>query len=378
MKRYCSDVFDNLSSDASKAFSGYTVRQPLDELSRRRIYESVMADIERQSYRAAPRAGLKLSKVSVVAAACVVAATVGAVGVGASRMYKGLADYRTSYTEVQKAAVEKATFAINKQMSGSGVTITATEAMCDGNKFFVLLRTEIDPSQIKVSDDATFGSAMELHMTGDPTDTQGYSAVYHEVLEREGNVCTQLAVFDMGDVTDGQQLGLSARGLYVTSADGKDSAAVISDEAGILGGIQFAVTKNSFAKAFSAENGVKHLGQNAQVSEGYIAPWFAQFTVGVESDDISLLKAGFAKDKAPSFKVVMKDGTTHEGIGVDNGASAGGAKSEGYHGYYDFRCAFKEYVEVSEIDHVEVNGTSLSLQDVTLTQALVLTKPPVA
>ena len=68
MKRYCSDVFDNLSSDASRAFSGYTVKQPLDALSKRRIYESVMADIERQSYRTAPRPGLKLSKVSVVAA----------------------------------------------------------------------------------------------------------------------------------------------------------------------------------------------------------------------------------------------------------------------------------------------------------------------
>lgn len=372
MKRYFSDVFDNLSNDTSKVFSRYTVQEPVDEIARHRIYENVMSSIEARESRGRMSAyhGVKFGKVSVVAAACVMAVAVGAAGVGASKMYKGFTDYNTSYTEEQKAAIEKASFAINEQMTGGGVTVTATEAMCDGSKFFVLFNNEFDKANAQFPRENLF---YELHMTGDPDDTQGYSAIYHQVLEQTDTTSTELVVFDMGDVTDGQQLAISVGGV-IPDSDGPDIK---------VGGIQFAVQKASFAKAFELAEGVKYKGYDVATYAGYVSPWYSQFMLQASTKDAALIEKAF-EDETPDFKVIMKDGTVHQGIGARVGISAGGpAEGEGvaasadgseedFHAYWDFHCSFKEYVETSEIDHVEINGTKLTLQDVTLEKAATL------
>lgn len=378
MKKYITDVFNDLSSGTEKVFCRYTIRENMDELSRERIYQNVMSSINARQNANSPtvRHTPMLRKVSAAAAACLIVASVGAVGVGASKLYKGFADYNPSYTEAQKQEIEKASFVIGKQMKGGGAIVTATEAMCDGNKFFVLFNKEVDKANAKFSEDNIF---YELHMTGDPDDTQGYSAIYHQVLEKNGNTSTELVVFDMGDVTDGQQLAISVAGAIPNS-----------DEPDIkIGGIQFAVKKTSFAKAFDLAEGVKFKGYDVAAYSGYVSPWYSQFMLQASTKDAAIIKKAF-EEETPDFKVVMKDGTVHQGIGVYVGTSAGGPASredvaesagsseEDFHAFWDFHCAFGDYVETSEIDHVEINGTKLSLNDVKLEQAAVLVKPPVA
>lgn len=377
MKKYITDIFNELSESAEKSFCGYTVREHMDELARERVYQNVMSRINDSENRHSEMSRRpKMKKIAVAAAACMLVASMGAVGVGASKLYKSFADYNPSYTDTQKQEIEKASFAINKTMQGGGATVTATEAMCDGNKFFVLFNKEIDKTSAKFSEDNV---SYELHMTGNPDDTQGYSAIYHQVLEKNDTTSTELVVFDMGDVTDGQQLAISVSG-SIPDSDEPDVQ---------VGGIQFAVKKASFAKAFDLAEGVKYKGYAVAANEGYVSPWYSQFMLQASTKDAAIIEKAFEED-TPDFKVVMKDGTVHQGIGAYVGASAGGPASgeeatessdssnEDFHAFWDFHCAFKEYVETSEIDHVEINGTKLSLRDVKLEQAAVLAKPPVA
>lgn len=363
LKRYISDIFSNLSDDAERTFCRYTVRENMDELARERVYQNVMKNIQtRVKTRHVPASRPNYKKIAVAAAACMVIASTGVVGVGAAKLYKGFADYNPSYTEEQKAAVDKAGFAINMSISGGGATVTATEAMCDGNKFFVLFNREVDKSAARFTEE---NISYELHMTGDPDDTQGYSAIYHQVLEKNGNTSTELAVFDMGGVTDGQQLAISVSGSIPDS-----------EEPDIrIGGIRFAVKKSSFAKTFELAEGVKYKGYDAVAEAGYISPWYAQFTLYVSSKDAEIIKKAF-EDGTPDFRVVMKDGTVHQGTGACVGTSASGpADGEGacsfadsgeekYNAFWNFHCAFRNYVETAAIDHVEINGTKLPLKDV--------------
>lgn len=376
MKKYITDVFNDLSESTEKSFCGYTIRENMDELARERVYQNVMNSINAHENRYSEIAHRpKMKKIAVAAAACMIVASMGAVGVGASKLYKGFADYNPSYTEAQKQEIERASFAINKQMTGGGVTVTATEAMCDGNKFFVLFNKEIDNAAAKIPEDNV---SYELHMTGDPNDTQGYSAIYHQVLEKSGDTSTELVVFDMGDVTDGQQLAISVSG-FIPDSDEPDIR---------IGGIQFTVKKASFAKAFELAEGVKYKGYDTSADAGYVSPWYAQFMLHASSKDAAIIEKAF-EEEIPDFKVVMKDGTVHQGIGAVIGTSAGGPASgedvaesvgssdEDFHAFWDFHCAFREYVETSEIDHVEISGTKLSLENVKLEQAAVLAKTPV-
>lgn len=364
MKKYITDVFNDLSDSTEKTFCSYTIRENMDELARERVYQNVMSSINARENRYAEIAYRpKMKKIAVAAAACMIVASMGAVGVGASKLYKGFADYNPSYTEAQKQEIEKASYVVGKTMSGEGVSITATEAMYDGEKLFLMIDTVIDPDKISVESDKLFGSSMELHMTGDPSDTQGFSAQYHKVLERNGNTCTQLVVFDAGDLSEGSQAALSARGLSVKGEADSEVVWAVDPDTKIGNGFTFEYKKGNFAQTFAAQSGVKHLGLNAKVDNGYIAPWYAQFDVRVESDDSKILDAIADEKNCPTFKVVMKDGTSISGVGGWNGGSGGGTDDGGYAACFNFRCSFKEYVEVSEVDHVEVNGCKVALNN---------------
>ena len=369
LKKYISDVFNDLSDSAGKTFCGYTISESMDELARERVYRSVMDRIEaRQAKHSLTIGSVPFKKVAVAAAACVAAASMGVVGVGAAKLYKGFADYNPSYTEEQKAAIEKVSRVVGKSISGEGIIFTATEAMYDGEKLFLMLETTIDPEKISVSKDRIFGCNVALHLTGDPNDTQGFPAQYHKVLGREGNTCTELVVFDAVDLKDGSKAALSAWGLGVfdnTLDEASDKSEIrwaVDSDTRIGSGFIFDYKKGHFAKKFSSENGVKHLGEDARVLAGYIAPWYAQFDLGIESDDESILQSIADDRNTPKFEVVMKDGTVHNGVGVSCGGSAGGTDQGNYFAGFNFRCSFKEYVEPSEIDHIEINGCKVYLK----------------
>lgn len=363
MKKYITDVFDGLSESAQEAFCGYTVRQNVDRISRERIYRKVMADIHaRQNAGAGSvRRTPMLRKLSAAAASCLVVASVGAIGVGASRLYKGLADYHPGYTDAQKQEIEKASFVIDRTVSESGVSITATEGMYDGQKLFVLYKFVADPDKISVAGGSGMGSELFVHLSGDASDTQGISANYRTTLEMSGNTCTQLAVYDVGALPDGAQIAVSARGMCVRYDDG-DPVWIVDRDTVIGGGMKFGVTKGSFGRDFSAESGVTHLGLSAKVSNGYINPWYAQFDLRVDSDDPNLCDSITDGKNCPAFKVVMKDGSSVSGVGGWDGGCAGGAESGGYCAIFNFRCSFREYVEPSQIDHLEINGCKVALK----------------
>lgn len=372
MKRRISDVFDNLSTETSKIFSQYSAKENLDDVTRRRIYTQVMREINakdsaKTTVQNSTRYKKKFNKVAIIAAACIAAMTLGGVTAGATKLYKSFTDYNPTYTEEQKAVVEKATFEINKQMGSDGVIVTVTEGLCDGNKLFLLANIEVDASKLTIPEGYTFYvPMMHLHMSGDPTDTNGFACIYQKVLETNGNVCTALYVYDMGDITDGQQLGLSGRGLIAISADGKESTELISHDTTVWG-LKFNATKGSFAKAFKTDSTVDFRGYKASVIDGYISPWYAQFNLHVETKDDSILD-NYDKGDNPEFKVVMKDGTVYDGVvGIELGGSASGNDELNYSADWDFHCSFKDYVDTANIDHVEINGVKVELKSVETT-----------
>ena len=362
MKKYITDVFNELSDNAGKTFCGYTIRENMDELARERVYRNVMSRInERNDSRQTARHTPMLRKIPAAVAACLIIASVGTAGVGASRMYRGFADYHSSYTEAQKQEIEKVSFAIGKTIGGEGFSITATEGMYDGQKLFVLFDFVTDPDKISVVDGSEFGSALYVHLSGDASDTQGISANYRATLGMNGNKCTQLAVYDVGELTEGKEIAVSATGLCVRH-EGGDAVWIVDSDTVIGGGIRFGVTKGHFGSVFSAESGVTHLGLNAKVNNGYITPWYAQFDLRVDSDDPGIADAIADEKNCPTCRVVMKDGTSYSGIGGWDGGSGGGAEKEGYCAIFNVRCSFKDYVETSEIDHIEINGFKVMLR----------------
>ena len=338
MKKYITDVFNDLSESAEKSFCGYTVRENMDELARERVYQNVMSSINANENRCSELSHRpRMKKIAIAAAACMIIASMGAVGVGASRLYKGFAEYNPSYTEAQKQEIEKASYSVGQTTSGEGVSITATEAMYDGEKLFLMIDTVIDPDKISVADGAVFGS-------------------------RKGNTCTQLVVFDAVDLAKGAKAALSARGLSVLREEG-DSVIAVDMDAKIGNGFVFEYKKGDFASSFSSDSGIRHLGRDAKVMGGYIAPWYAQFDLMINSEDEKLVQSIFDSKNYPEFKVIMRDGTVHEGIAIDQSGSGSGNDDASFSAIFNFRCSFNEYVETSEIDHIEINGCRVSLNN---------------
>ena len=235
-------------------------------------------------------------------------------------------------------------------------------------KLFVITNTEIDPAKVKAPEGyKDFSVSKELHISGDPSDTQGWSTIYHEVLETNGNVTTMLDVFDMADVKNGQTVGLS---FELNGRSDTDFEPVN------LWGMTFEVQKSDFAKTFSADSGVKFLDTDATVREGYVSPWYAQFWIDTElegnvrdesnPDDAvneALINEMMEKGKQVTFKVVLKDGTVYEGTGINASPQLSEIeKEESYSVATYFRCAFNEYVDTANIDHVEVNGVKLNVK----------------
>ena len=72
MKKYITDVFNDLSDSTEKTFCGYTIRENMDELSRERIYQNVMSSINARQNANSPtvRHTPMLRKVSALQRLC--------------------------------------------------------------------------------------------------------------------------------------------------------------------------------------------------------------------------------------------------------------------------------------------------------------------
>ena len=53
----------------------------------------------------------------------------------------------------------------------------------------------------------------------------------------------------------------------------------------------------------------------------------------------------------------MKDGTVYEGMGVSSSPSSDDKTVD-----IDYYCAFNEYVDTADIDHVEINGAAMDVK----------------
>ncbi len=370
MKRHLMELFDGLSDEAAATVTqNYVIKEyeyDMSRMEKQRVYQNVMSGIDGSKTR---RTGTKPGwrKTSFAAAALVAALAIAGTSVAAGTLYKRFTDYKPAYTQAQKDAVEKATFAINKTISSDGVTVTAVEGLCDGEKLFIVANIEVDPSQVTIPEGHSFFSLLRLHMSGDFEDTQMYPSIYNQVLAKEGNTCTVLYMYDMVDIKDGQQLALAAWDLATTSPDGTDSTKPIADKK--LGGVTFKAQKSDFAKTFSAKKGVKLNDTDFAVTVGYVAPWSAQIKLSgayqgpaiteENSEEEWAAQAKLLDDVAAqvTFKVVMKDGTVYEGTGVSSSPSCNGEAVD-----IDYYCAFNEYVDTANIDHVEISGTKLNVK----------------
>lgn len=367
MKRHISEIFDNLTPSTSKIIGQYGIKTELDEVTKRRIYNGVMSEINARQSSMPKTVKKKFNKVAVIAAACIATMAIGGISAGAAALHKSFTDYKPAYTEEQKKIVEQATFDINKSTSCKGLTFTATKGMCDGNKFFLLTEVEVEPTVYNIPEGDKIGVGIELHMSGNPEDTNGYSAVYGEMLERNGNLFTLLSVFDMGDISDTVKIGISYSGL----SNRTKQEILLAEEDGRWG-VSFTATKNKFAKSFESDSTIKFAGYDAKVSNGYIAPWYASFDISANGSDEALMSA--EPDKLPDVKIVMNDGTTYtnsNGINVVYyGQSGSGCDEEGYNNTWEIRCTFKDYIETSEIKSLEVNSAKVDVKDVELAKAL--------
>lgn len=371
MKTTVTDFFDNLSTEAAEyVLQHYEIKENVKNMSnmeKQRVYRNVMDRIDDgKTLRTVGKRGWR--KTSIAAAALVAALAIAGTSVAAGKLYKSFTDYKPAYTQAQKDAVEKATFAINKTISSDGVTVTAVEGLCDGEKLFILADIEVDPSKVTIPEGHSFFSRLRLHMSGDFEDTQICPSIYNQVLSKEGNTCTVLYMYDMVDIKDGQTLAISAWDLATTSPDGTDSTNPVADKK--LGGMTFKAQKSDFAKTFSAKKGVKLNDTDFAVTVGYVAPWSAQIKLSgayngpaiteesgeeawaAQADLLNQVAAGV------TFKVVMKDGTVYEGTGVSSSPSSNGETVD-----IDYYCAFNEYVDTANIDHVEFSGAKINVND---------------
>ncbi len=358
MKRQISEIFDNLTPGTSKIIGQYGIKTEVDEVTKRRIYNSVMSEINARESKM-PKVGKKFNKVAVVAAACIAAMTIGGISAGAAALHKSFTDYKPAYTEEQKKIVEQATFDINKTVEGKGLTFTATKGMCDGNKFFLLTEVEVDPTVYNIPEGDKIGLRIYLHMSGDPEDTNGYSADYGEMMERSGNVFTLLSVFDISDISDTSKIGIS----YSCLTNHTKQEVLLSEDDGRWG-VSFNATQNKFAKSFESDNAIKFAGYDANVSNGYIAPWYASFDISAKGSDAALMEAD--PDKLPDVKIVMNDGTTYtnsNGISVVYYGQSGSVLAGEYYNTWEIRCTFADYIETSEIKSLEINGANAVLSE---------------
>lgn len=368
MKRTVTEIFDHLSNEATGYLvQKYEIKENVDDMSKQRVYNNVMSSIEEsKTKRTSVKRGLR--KTSVAAVAIVAALAIAGTSVAAGKLYKSFTDYKPAYTEEQKAAVQKATFAINKSVTVDGATITAVEGLYDGQKLFILATTEVDPAKLTIPEGHSFFSRLRLHVSGDFEDTQWIPSIYNQVFATEGNTCTELYMYDVSDVKDGQQLALSAWGLATTSADGTDSTEAINRD-DKLGGVKFKAQKSDFSKTFSADSGVKLNDTDFAVTVGYVAPWGAQIRLSGAYQGPAITEESSQEDiqaeeeilnqaaAQVTFKVVMKDGTVYEGTGVSSSPSSDGETID-----IDYFCAFKEYVDTANIDHVEVSSVKLNVK----------------
>ncbi|MBQ1413872.1 MAG: DUF4179 domain-containing protein [Clostridia bacterium] len=361
-------LFDHLSEESAKSvMQRYPMKESVDDMSKQRMYQNVMKDIDRHTAR--HTGGKRVwRKTSIAAAALVAALAVAGSSVAAGQLYKHFTDYKPAYTQAQKDAVKKATFPIRKTVESDGVTITAVEGLCDGEKLFILANIEVDPSQLTIPEGHSFFTRLRLHMSGDYEDTQMYPSLYNQVLTKDGNTCTVLYMYDMVDIKDGQTLALAAWGLSTVSKDGTETTeAIVRDRK--LGGFTFEARKSDFAKTFSAEKGVKLNDTDFAVTVGYVAPWSAQIRLSGAYQGPAITEASGEEAWAAqaerlnelaaqvTFKVVMKDGTVYEGMGVSSSPSSDGKTVD-----IDYYCAFNEYVDTADIDHVEINGAAMDVK----------------
>ena len=360
-------LFDDLSEESAKSvIQRYPMKESVDDMSKQRMYQNVMKDIDRHTAR--HTGGKRVwRKTSIAAAALVAALAVAGSSVAAGQLYKHFTDYKPAYTQAQKDAVKKATFPIRKTVESDGVTITAVEGLCDGEKLFIIANIEVDPSQLTIPEGHSFFTRLRLHMSGDYEDTQMYPSLYNQVLTKDGNTCTVLYMYDMVDIKDGQTLAVSAWELGTVSPDGTDSTNLMQDKR--LGGFTFEARKSDFAKTFSAEKGVKLNDTDFAVTVGYVAPWSAQIRLSGAYQGPAITEASGEEAWAAqaerlnelaaqvTFKVVMKDGTVYEGMGVSSSPSSDGKTVD-----IDYYCAFNEYVDTADIDHVEINGAAMDVK----------------
>ena len=219
MKRNISEIFDNLTPGTSEIIGQYGIKTDVDEVTKRRIYNNVMDEINARKSAMPTTGKKKFNKVAVIAAACIATMAIGGISAGADTLYKKFTDYKPAYTEVQKATINEARFPINKQASFEGITFTVTEGMRDERMIYLIINAECDPEITGSTKDKVISLSSETSV-GD--------CVYSETLAHEGDTYTILAAFETGngidkslDVENGQEVDVLFNdvSLYIPAID---------------------------------------------------------------------------------------------------------------------------------------------------------------
>ncbi len=318
---------------------------------------------------------MNFKKPAVAVAAVVLACSVGVGSMAAAGAWnKTFGQYFHSLSE---SHYEDQLFDVNKSASDKGVTVTVTQAMCDGNALYVIEKVEFDPSVLVLTDemfrvdeyggytDAPCWAYDQLinvkESEADPNkDIGGVSerlSSFRRLLEHDTHSMTWLRVYGGGDhlsssvdsfFTNGKQFIL--RYSDMDHFPGRDLAEPYNCRMEVA----FDMEKVSKPNCYTLPEEVYGFTQAADedIADMVITPWYMNFSGAAGTGKV--LDTSLKAIDVPEIEVTMKDGTSYT---EKNGISMlGDYFGKDYSMFDHFHCYFDTPVDIQNIRSIKIYG----------------------
>ena len=318
---------------------------------------------------------MNFKKPAVAAAAVVLACSVGVGSMAAAgALHKTFGQYFHSLSE---SHYEDLLFDVNQTASDKGVTVTVTQAMCDGNALYVIEKVEFDPSVLVLTDEMfrineyggytdapcwAYDQLINVKETdADPNkDIGGVSerlSTFRRLLEHDAHSVTWLRVYGGGDhlssrvdqfFTNGSQFILRYSGM--DNFPGRD----LTEPYDCHMEIAFHMGKVSKPNCYTLPEEVYGFTQAADedVADMVINPWYMNFSGAAGTGKV--LDTSLRTIDVPEIEVTMKGGTSYT---EKNGISMPGDYfGRDYSKFDHFHCYFDTPVDIQNIRSIKVYG----------------------
>ena len=292
----------------------------------------------------------------------------------AGGLFKTFGQY---FHTLSEAHYEKQLFHVNKSASDNGVTVTVTQALCDGRALYVIERVELAPAAGELTDAMFtvdeyggypfapywgYDTLINVRRTGEEALQKGGTVAermpgFSRLLEHDAHSMTWLRVYGSDDdfsaqtddfFTDGRQFVLHYADVE-NLGDGEEKTVTCRLD------IPFEMKKTAAPQCYTLPEEVYARMSNRTgdgMADMIINPWYMRFSgAGVSG---KVLDPAARREDAPAIEVVMKDGTSYtERHGISMYRDYLG---KDFNALAAFRCDFDTPVDIAEIASVRVYG----------------------